>query len=83
MRKEVDRMLAAGIITQIEPSWTSPVVITTKKYGSPRLWVDYRKLNSVMHSDRWPLPRVDEVLDEMQCSSVFTTIDLFQGYWQI
>ena len=34
VRKEVDPMLAAGIITQVEPSWTSPIVITTKKYGS-------------------------------------------------
>ncbi len=36
-----------------------------------------------MHADRWPLPRVDEILDDMRGSSVFTTIDLFQGYWQI
>ena len=83
VRKEVDRMLAAGIITAVESSWTYPVVIDTRKDGSLRFCVDYRKLNSVVHADRWPLPRVDEVLDDMKGCSVFTTIDLFQRYWEI
>ena len=83
VRKEVDRMLAAGIITPVELSWTSPVVTATKKDGFLRFCVDYRKLNSVIHADRWPLPRVDEILDDMKGSSVFTTMDLFQGYWKI
>ena len=83
MHKEVDRMLEARIITPAESSWTSPVVIATNKDGSPRFCVDYRKLNSVIHADRWSLPRVDEILDDMKGSSVFTTIDLFQGYWKI
>ena len=59
------------------------VVIAAKEDGSPRFSVDYRKLNSVMHADYWHLSRVDEILDDMRGSSVFTTIDLFQGYWQI
>ena len=53
VRKEIDRKLLAGIITPVESSWTSPVVIATKNDGSPRFCVDYRKLNSVMHADRW------------------------------
>ena len=83
VRKEVDRMLAAGIITPVESSWTSPIVIVTKKDGNPRFCVDFRKLNAVMKRDRWPMPRVDEIFDEIKGSTVFTTIDLFQGYWQI
>ncbi len=83
VHKEIDRMLDAGIIIPVESSWTSPVVIATKKDGSPQFCVDYRKLNAAIHADRWPLPRVDEILDDMEGSSVFTTIDLFQGYWQI
>ena len=58
-------------------------MIVTKKDGNPRFCVDYRKLNAVMKRDRWPMPRVDEIFDEIKGSSVFTTIDLFQGYWQI
>ncbi len=51
VRKEIDRMLVAGITTPVESSWTSPVVIATKKYGSPRFCVDYRKLNTVLQAD--------------------------------
>ena len=83
VQKEIDRMLLVGIITPVESSWTSPVVIATKKDRSPRFRVENQKLNSVMHADRWPLPRVDEILEDMRDSSVFTTVDLFQGYWQI
>ena len=83
VRKENDRILAAGIITPVESPRTSPVVIATKKNRSPLFCVEYRKLNSVMLVDCWPLPRVNKILDDMRSSSVFTTIDLFQGYWQI
>ncbi len=54
-----------------------------KKDGSARFCVDYRKLNAVMHAERWPLLHVHEILDYMRESSVFTTTDLFQGYCQI
>ncbi len=47
VRKEIDRKLLAGIVTSFESSWTSPVVIATKKDGSTRFCVDYRRLNSV------------------------------------
>ena len=47
VRKEIDRMLAVGIITPVESSWTSPVVIATRKDGSSRFCVDYQKLNSL------------------------------------
>ncbi len=76
-------MLLAGIITPVESSWTSSVVTATKKDGSTRFCVDYRKLHSVMHADRWPLHRVHEILDNMRVSPLFTTIDIFQGYWKI
>ncbi len=53
-----------------------------RRTDPPRFCVDYRKPNSVMHTDPWLSPRVDEILDDMRGSSVFTTIDLFQGNWQ-
>ncbi len=80
VRKEIDRMLLAGIIAPIESPWTSPLVIATKKDRSARFCVDYRNLNSVMHANRWPLPRLDKILNEKRGSSVFKTIDLFEGY---
>jgi len=76
-------MLEAGIITPNESAWASPVVITTKKDGSPRFCIDYRKLNNIMVPNRWPLPLVDEIIEDLKGSTVFSTFDLFQGYWQI
>ncbi len=61
---------------------TQPVVIATINRSS-RFCVDHPMLNSVMHADRWPLPRVSEIPDDMAEISAFTMIDLFQGYWQI
>ncbi len=83
VRKEINRMLAADIITPVDSPWTSPVVIDTKEDRSPRCCIEYQKLNSVMHADRWPFPRVDEILDNMKVSSILTPINLFQGYCQI
>ncbi len=60
LKKEVDRMLAAGIITPVESSWTLPIVLVAKKGGSPRFCIDCRKLNAVMKRDRWPLPLIDK-----------------------
>lgn len=83
IRKEFDRMLAAGIIKPVESARASPVVLSSKKDARPRFCVDFRKLNGVMKRDRWPMPRVDEIFDELKGSTVFTTFDLFHGYWQI
>ena len=54
-----------------------------KKDGSSRFCVDFRKLNAVMKSDKWPVPCVEEIFDDLPGSSVFSTLDLFRGYWQI
>lgn len=76
-------MLAAGIITQFESRWTFSIVIATEKDGSSKFCLAYKKLNSVMHADRCPLPRVNELLDDVKDSSVFNSIDLFQECWKI
>ena len=79
----MDRTLQAGIITPVESAWTSSIVLATKKNGSPRFCIDFRKSNAVMKSDKWPVPCVKEIVDDLRGSSVFSTLDLFQGYWQI
>ncbi len=76
-------MFSAGSITQVESSCTSPIVLVTKKDVRPRFCIAYRKLNAVMKRDRWPLPLIDEIIDEVKGSTFNTTLDLFQGYWQI
>ena len=83
VRKEIDDMLEAGIIVPATTARSFPVVIAAKKDGKPRFCVDYRTSNRVMKADRWPLPRIEEIFDDLQGSTVFTTLDLFSGYWQV
>lgn len=80
IRKELDNLLDAGIIVPASSAWAFPVVIATKKDCSSRFCVDYRTLNRVMKSDRWPLPRIDEIFDDLHGCTLFTTLDLFSGY---
>ena len=72
-------MQEGGVIELSNSPWSSPVV----KDGSLRFCVDYRELNRVTRKDTFPLPRVDDPLDQVGQSKYFTTLDLASGYWQI
>jgi predicted aspartyl protease len=82
IKEEVYKMLEAGIIQHSSP-WSFPVVQVPKKNGTRRFCVDFRKLNSITQQDCFPLPRIDDILDRLSASKVFTTIDLKSGYWQV
>ena len=79
VEKEVDCMFQAGIITLVESARTSTIVLVTKKNGSPRFCIDFRKLNAVMKSEKWLVPSVEEIFDNLRCSSTFKMLDLCQG----
>ena len=87
VRKEVARQLELMQNTRvIQPStspWASPVVSVRKKDGSHRFCVDYRRLNAVTKLDSYPLPRIDDLLDQLAQTRYFTSLDLASGYWQI
>lgn len=80
VKQEVDIMLKAGIITPASSAWSFPVVIETKKDGTPRFCVDYRVLNGKMNADRFSLPKVQKIFDDLSDGVFFTTLDLFSGY---
>ncbi|XP_061191756.1 uncharacterized protein LOC133199998 [Saccostrea echinata] len=63
-------------------AWASPVVLVRKKDGGVRWCVDYRKLNEVTQKDAYPLPKIEECLDTLGGSKLFSTLDLMSGYHQ-
>ncbi|KAM0724690.1 Retrovirus-related Pol polyprotein from transposon 17.6 [Formica fusca] len=87
MRNEVDKVIeemkSQGVIEESQSPWVSPVVLVRKKDGTIRFCVDFRKLNMVTIKDSYPLPRIDEILDQLAGNSWFSTLDLKSGYWQL
>lgn len=83
VKEEIDKMLEAGIITSAISAWSFPVAIATKKDGKPRFCVDYRVLNQKMKADRWPIPKIQEIFDDLHGANIFSTLDLFSGYWKV
>ena len=80
--KELKEMEEDGVIEASGSEWAAPIVVV-KKDGNIRLCVDYRRLNSVTAVDAYPMPRADELIDQLGKAKYITTLDLARGYWQV
>ena len=76
-------MLTENVIRPSESAWASPITLVLKRDGSTRFCVDYRKLNSVTIRDQYPLPQIQDIFDQVGGSTIFSSLDLKAGYWQL
>ena len=83
IEKEVESLLQQNLISHSVSPWSAPVVMATKHDGSPRLCIDYRKINSITVKDSFPLPSVQQAVSSFHGAKYFCSLDLSSGFHQI
>jgi len=83
LKKQIEELMEKQFIRPSTSPWGAPVLLVKKKNGSSRLCMDYRQLNKMTIKNKYPLPRIDDLMDQLHGSSVFLKIDLRSGYHQI
>ncbi|KAL0561144.1 hypothetical protein IC582_001564 [Cucumis melo] len=83
LKVQLQELLDKGFIRPSVSPWGAPVLFVKKKDGSMHLCIDYRELNKVTVKNRYPLPRIDDLFDQLQGATVFSKIDLRSGYHQL
>ena len=83
LKKQIEELMEKQFIRPSTSPWGAPVLLVKKKDGSSRLCVDYRQLNKMTIKNKYPLSRIDDLMDQLHGSSVFSKIDLRSSYHQI
>jgi hypothetical protein len=83
LKIQLQELLDKGFIRSSNSPWGAPVLFVKKKDGTLRLCIDYRQLNKVTVKNRYLLPRIDDLFDQLKGAKVFSNIDLRLGYYQM
>jgi hypothetical protein len=83
LKKQLKELRDKGYIRASSSPWGSPVLFVKKKDGSMRMCIDYRSLNEVTIKNKYPLPRIDDLFDQLKGEQYFSKMDLRSGYYQL
>ena len=83
LARQLQSMEQANVIQPSHSPWASPMVLVQKKDNSLHLCVDFRALNAVSKLDTFPIPHIDNLLDQLHGCKFFSTLDFASGYWQV
>jgi hypothetical protein len=83
LKKQIDELLEKGYIRPNTSPWVALVLFVEKKDGTKRMCIDYRSMNEVTIKNKYPLPRIKDLFDQLRGASVFSKIDLRSGYHQL
>ena len=83
LKKQIRELLDKGYVQPSSSPWGAPVLFVEKKDGTQRMCIDYRSLNEVTIKNKYPLPRIDDLFDQLKGACVFSKINLRSGYHQL
>ena len=83
LKKQIRELQAHGFIRPSSSPWEAPAFFVEKKDGTLRMCVDYRSLNEVTIKNKYPLPMINDLFDQLEGATVFSKIDLRSGYHQL
>jgi hypothetical protein len=83
LKEHIKELLEKGFIHPSSSPWGAPVIFVLRKNATQRLCMDYGALNEVIVKNKYPLPRIDDLFDQLCCACVFSKIDLRSGYHQL
>jgi len=83
LKTQLDELLQKGFIRPSVSPWGAPVLFVKEKDGTLRLCIDYQELNKITIKNKYPLPQIDDLFDQLQGAGVFSKIDLRSGYHQL
>jgi hypothetical protein len=83
LKEHINELLEKGFIRPGSSPWGAPLIFVLNKDGTQRLCIDYCALNEVIVKNKYPLPRIDDLFDQLRGACVFSKIDLRSGYHQL